>query len=71
MLRGPATFRQRDVRAAIKAVEAAGHQVAQVEISPDGKIVVILMQPAESDAASTNEWDTVLAGPVAVRSRVS
>ncbi len=65
MSHGPLTFRQRDVKAAIKAVEAAGHRVARVEIERDGRIVVILARPAAplSDASpGANEWDTILEG---------
>jgi hypothetical protein len=32
MSHGPITLRQRDVKAAIKAIEAANHEVARVEI---------------------------------------
>jgi hypothetical protein len=39
--RGHCTFRQRDIKAAIKAVIAAGVGVARVEIGNDGRIVVI------------------------------
>ncbi len=55
MARGPLTFRQRDVVAAVKAVERAGHQVGRVEIGRDGKIVVVLAQGAPE--APSNEWD--------------
>lgn len=41
MARGPLTFRQRDVVAAIKAVRRAGVEVGRIEIGKDGKIVVV------------------------------
>lgn len=55
MSRGPATFRQRDMTAAVRAVKAAGIGIARVEVDRDGKIVVIpgtpprAEQPAEPD----------------------
>lgn len=45
MSRGPATFRQRDMTAAIRAVRAAGVSVARVEVDRDGKIIVIPGKP--------------------------
>jgi hypothetical protein len=60
MARDRLTFRQRDVTAAIKAVEAAGHQVARVSINQDGSIIVELVPPVGSGAAPEpefNEWD--------------
>jgi hypothetical protein len=58
MSRGPQTFRQRDLKAAIRGVEAAGHTVARIEIGKDGKIVII---PAREGGAGSldevNEWD--------------
>jgi hypothetical protein len=64
MSHGPLTFRQRDVKAAIKAVEAAGHEVARVEIERDGRIVVILVRsadrPADHAPPAANEWDEIL-----------
>jgi hypothetical protein len=41
MPRAKLTFRRRDVTAAVKAFEAAGHVVGRVEIAPDGSISVI------------------------------
>jgi hypothetical protein len=55
------TFRQRDVTAAIKAVERAGHSVARVSIGQDGSIIVELAPPSanETAPAEPNEWDEV------------
>jgi hypothetical protein len=41
MSRCPCTFRQADVTKAVKAVVAAGVEVARVEVDRAGKIVVI------------------------------
>ena len=41
MGRGACTFRQSDVTRAVKAVVAAGVEVARVEVDKAGKIVVI------------------------------
>lgn len=57
MARGPCTFRQRDVTKAVKAVVAAGCEVARAEIDSGGKIIVIVGKPA--DATGRNEWDEV------------
>ena len=60
MARERLTFRERDVTAAIRAVEKAGHTVARVSISQDGSIVVELAPPVGSATApgpEPNEWD--------------
>ena len=59
MSRSPSTFRQRDVTAAVKAVIAAGYDVARVDVDKDGKIVVHTGKPKlEQDSrAGENEWD--------------
>lgn len=63
MSRGPQTFRQRDVAAAIKAAKAAGCEVERVEITKDGKIVLVtkgaLEVPAKAGGSdpTVNEWD--------------
>jgi len=41
MGRGPCTFRPSDVTRAVKAVVAAGVEVARVEVDKAGKIVII------------------------------
>jgi hypothetical protein len=51
MARGPCSFRQRDVTAAVKAVVAAGCEVARAEIDSAGKIVVVIGKPQGLDAA--------------------
>jgi hypothetical protein len=58
MSKAPPTFRQRDVRAAIKAVAAAGHEVVRVEIDKAGKIVILTGKQAEATIADgDNPWD--------------
>ena len=63
MARVPLTFRQRDVTAAIRAVEAAGYTVTRIEIEKDGKIVIVPgnRRNAEQspDQRELNEWDEV------------
>jgi hypothetical protein len=67
MPRDRLTFRKRDVTAAVKAVEAAGHVVARVEIGRDGKIVVIPARPGNDARPDANEWDALLEGDLALR----
>jgi hypothetical protein len=57
MSRGPQTFRQRDVTKAVKAVVAAGVQVAKVEVDQEGRIVVVAGEPSNTRATDRNEWD--------------
>jgi hypothetical protein len=61
MARGPSTFRQRDVTAAVRAVVAAGVEVVRVEIDKSGRIVVTTGKPNEPAVESTggNEWDRI------------
>jgi hypothetical protein len=64
MSRGPTTFRQRDVAAAIRAAKAAGCTIVRVEIGRDGKVILVLANaetpPAETASNSGNEWDALL-----------
>jgi len=63
MSRGPVTFKQRDLCAALRATVQAGQTVDRIEIRRDGTIVVVLgsgkMLPVD-DATCANEWDVVL-----------
>ena len=61
MPRRPCTFRQRDVKAAIVAAEAAGKQVFAVRINPQGEIEIVFDTLREQDSATVepNEWDRV------------
>src|SRR5262249_37115659 len=54
MARGSLTFRQTDVTRALKAVTAAGIEVARIEIDRNGRIVIIPGKPTSEEA---NEWD--------------
>jgi hypothetical protein len=60
MSRGPQTFKQRDVAAAIRAVVAAGREVERIEIHRDGSIIVILTNGKEHRVENSvwgDEWD--------------
>lgn len=57
MARGPLTFRQRDVVAAVKAAAATGREIARVRITKTGDIIVEFGKPREPAAADKNEWD--------------
>jgi hypothetical protein len=67
MPRSPCTFKQRDVTKAVKAVVAAGVQVARVTIDREGKIAVEIGKPVGS--AGRNEWDEVLDGAPSIEAR--
>jgi hypothetical protein len=51
MARAPSTFRQADVTKAVKAVRSAGVDIVRVELTKDGKIVIVTgeAQPAVQD----------------------
>jgi hypothetical protein len=61
MSRRPSTFKQRDLTAAVKAMRAAGCEVARVEVDRAGRIVVILVSGGKEqqtgEVACANEWD--------------
>jgi hypothetical protein len=61
MARGACTFRQRDVTKAVKAIVAAGCEVARAEIEPSGKITVIVGKPQATteEGQGVNEWDRI------------
>lgn len=57
MARAPSTFRQQDVTRAVKAVTAAGVDIARVEIARDGRIVIVT---AEAQSAVQDNLDREL-----------
>jgi hypothetical protein len=63
MARTPSTFRQQDVTRAVKAVAAAGVDIARVEIDSTGKITIIAVTaPATGQQDDLDrelqEWET-------------
>ena len=64
MSRAPSTFRESDVKRALRAIEAAGKKAASVEIKP-GRIKIRLKNDTGTDnhdtsgsaTNETNEWD--------------
>jgi hypothetical protein len=58
--RGPCTFKQSDVTRAVKGVIAAGVPVGQVEIAPDGKIVITSTQDVETGTEADADEGPIL-----------
>jgi hypothetical protein len=60
MPRGQCTFKQSDVTKAVKAVVAAGVQVARVEVDKEGRIVVVAGQAGVlEEGREGSEWDRI------------
>jgi hypothetical protein len=62
MGRGPCTFKESDVKRAVKAVLAAGLPVVGVKINSQGEIEVVTSAPqvqASEAAMGGNEWDRI------------
>jgi hypothetical protein len=58
MVRGPCTFRERDVTRAIRAVEAAGKKARKVEVDyQERKVIIVIAQDDDDAAVERNEWD--------------
>ena len=63
--RRPSAFRQRDVTRAIRGAVAAGVDIARVEVTNAGTIVIVPAAAATTagaaaqngESAETNEWD--------------
>jgi hypothetical protein len=55
MARGRSTFRQQDITRAMRAMAAAGRarDVRRVEIDPDGKIILVMIEYAEDEPGNT------------------
>lgn len=58
MSRGALTFKQTDVTRAVKAVTAAGLEVARVEVDKGGRIIVITGK--SESTGKPNPWDDAI-----------
>jgi ssDNA-binding replication factor A large subunit len=58
MARAPSTFGQTDVTKAVKAVRSAGVNIVRVELTKDGRIVIVT---GEADPAAQDDLDRELA----------
>jgi hypothetical protein len=59
MSRKPSVFRQRDVSRAIRAVRAAGAEIARVEVAADGKISIVVgaaEAPSSAPESPLDDW---------------
>jgi hypothetical protein len=70
MARVKLTFRQRDLRAAVKAVIEAGLKVSEVTVSPEGEIRIITNDGSTSKPTKPNPWDELYENPPEIRKRV-
>jgi len=64
MARGELTFRQTDVTRALKAAKQAGVEIARIEISKDGKIVLVVGAPETAEERKSswdNDWSPEIA----------
>ena len=61
MPRAPSAFKQRDLTKAVKAVVAAGVDIARVEIDKAGRITIITLkaEPNGQGREEANEWDSI------------
>jgi hypothetical protein len=68
-MRRPSAFKKSDVVRVINAVQAAGLEVARVEVRPSLIVVVPRHTNESSTPIGSNEWDEVLNGnaPAEVR----
>jgi hypothetical protein len=53
-------FRQRDLTAAVRAVSAAGIEVARVEVDADGKIVIVTVKASETGPETGSSAEVIL-----------
>jgi hypothetical protein len=60
MSRGPHSFRQRDVTRAVRAVAAAGVDIARIEIDSVGKIVIVASKPKGRSESPMDDLDQEL-----------
>ena len=60
MPRAPSIFRQQDVTRAVKAVVAAGVDIARVVIDKEGRIEIITKSSEQNgQGREANEWDSI------------
>ena len=53
MPRAPLSFKQTDITRALKAVRAAGEDVARIEINQNGNIIIVLGKPETDEPEET------------------
>jgi len=57
--RGPCAFKQSDITKAVRAVVAAGIEVARVEVDKAGKIIVVAGEADKTEVSERNSWNTL------------
>jgi hypothetical protein len=60
MGKGPCTFKEADVRRALKAARKAGFEVAGFTVDNDGRIAVQVGKPDHDELQTAkNDWDSI------------
>jgi hypothetical protein len=58
--RAPSAFKQRDLTRAVKAVVAAGVDIARIVIDKQGRIEIITLKAdPNGQGREANEWDSI------------
>jgi len=60
MGKGSCTFKKSDFVRAVEAAREAKLEIARVEVSKDGSIVIIVASGNGATASEGNEWDEVI-----------
>jgi hypothetical protein len=59
----PYLFRETDLRRAVRGATSAGLTASRVEITAEGKIILVVLENGSTKIAPANPWDELLGTP--------